>query len=263
MGKYKENRLFVPNNPNAPTLCPELAQEIGLNESILLLQLQFWMAIAENIREGRRWTFQSLTDIEKFFPFWSRRTIQRILCSLKKQGLILVKQFNRRSYDRTNWYALDEEGIARLRSVRLVSIEPQRPDRWRQNGAIEDDRTALFDDDSLASRGRQDAPTIPETSTETSTEISAEAAGSEKWAEVLRELRLQLTRATFDTWVKPTVGERMDGHWRVTCVNEYGRDWLANRLDSTIRRTLAFVLEEPVEHIEYVVKGKEDAASEG
>jgi hypothetical protein len=45
--QVRQERVFVLNDPNAPRLSPALAIEIGLNESILFLQLEFWIAISD------------------------------------------------------------------------------------------------------------------------------------------------------------------------------------------------------------------------
>lgn len=72
---------------------------------------------------------------------------------------------------------------------------------------------------------------------------------------MLAELKLQLTKATFDTWVKATTARKVDGHWEVTCANEYAKDRLEHRLAATIRRTLAVVLGEPVAELTFRVRG--------
>jgi chromosomal replication initiator protein len=60
------------------------------------------------------------------------------------------------------------------------------------------------------------------------------------WQAVLGELQLQMTRATFDTWLR---GSRViackDGALTVYVRHAYAVDWLQNRLLSVIRRTLA------------------------
>jgi hypothetical protein len=106
---------FEPNNSAAPRLWPDLAKEIGLNESILLLQLEYWIRISTtDEREGRRWTYQSTRDIQAFFPFWSVATIQRAIQSLVKKKLIHVGNFNKYKYDKTRWFAINEDVVKRL-----------------------------------------------------------------------------------------------------------------------------------------------------
>ncbi len=53
-------------------IMPSLAQEIGLNECIVLLQICFWIQITNHYRDGQYWTYQSVRDMqEKAFPYWS------------------------------------------------------------------------------------------------------------------------------------------------------------------------------------------------
>jgi len=52
------------------------------------------------------------------------------------------------------------------------------------------------------------------------------------------ELQLQMTKPTFDTWVKPARFACDDGVFAVTAPNVFTKDWLENRLAMTIRREL-------------------------
>lgn len=113
-------RLLIPNDPHPMRIERDLAQEIGLNESIVLLQLEYLITIGNNERDGRMWTYQSLQDLhEIYFPWWSVMTISRIVKSLEEKQLIIIGNYNKLGYDRTQWYALNDEGIARLSSVLL------------------------------------------------------------------------------------------------------------------------------------------------
>lgn len=145
-------RIFTLNEPNAPRLNPALACEIGLNESLLLLQLEFWISISNNERDGKQWTYQSTRDIKnKAFPFWSVMTINRGIKSLIKQGLIIsTTEYNQVRYDKTRWFSLVPENINKLSSIRI-------------DGYVT--RSSQFDTRS----GQNDTALIY---TETSTEIS-------------------------------------------------------------------------------------------
>jgi len=117
-----DSRIFVPNNPVSPRLCPELAAEIGLNESILLLQIEYWIVTNGQERDGRVWTYRSLADIRDTFPFWSRATVARIVQSLKEQGLIDLGNYNQHEYDRTYWYTISIDACRKLRSVQVAPL---------------------------------------------------------------------------------------------------------------------------------------------
>ena len=68
------------------------------------------------------------------------------------------------------------------------------------------------------------------------------------WQAALGELQLQLTKATFDTWLKDTVGLACeDGAFVVGVRNGYAKDWLENRLYTHIARTLASIVRRTVE----------------
>jgi len=59
------------------------------------------------------------------------------------------------------------------------------------------------------------------------------------WQATLGELKLQMTTATFDTWLAHTTGQRDGNTVTVTVRNAYAKDWLENRLHGTILRTVA------------------------
>jgi chromosomal replication initiator protein len=67
------------------------------------------------------------------------------------------------------------------------------------------------------------------------------------WTATLGELELQMTRATFNTWLKDArLLTNEDSEYVIGVRNDYARDWLDNRLKETINRTLSSILGEPV-----------------
>lgn len=58
------------------------------------------------------------------------------------------------------------------------------------------------------------------------------------WQLALGELQLEMTRATFETWVKPAILLSVNGTWKIGISNDYSKDWLDRRLRSTIERIL-------------------------
>lgn len=161
---FAANRVFTLNEPNAPRLNPALAAEIGLNESIVFLQLEFLIAICNHEYEGKRWTYQSVTDLERMFPFWSRATINRIIQSLETQGLICIGNFNKAKYDRTRWFAVNMEQAAKLKSLRVAvcdTCSTQADTDSTQNGK---------GSTQIETHSAQNGTTIPETTTNTTTE---------------------------------------------------------------------------------------------
>lgn len=90
---------------------PQLARLIGLNEAIVLQQIKYWTEKnsreGRNQRDGRFWTYNSYTEWQEQFPFWSLNTLKRTFKSLEKQTLIVSGVYNKDSRDRTKWYALN------------------------------------------------------------------------------------------------------------------------------------------------------------
>ncbi|MBI3244454.1 MAG: chromosomal replication initiator protein DnaA [Chloroflexi bacterium] len=82
------------------------------------------------------------------------------------------------------------------------------------------------------------------------------------WQATLGELQLQLTKSTFDTWLRDTsLLSHEDGTFIVGVENAYAKDWLDNRLMSTIKRTLTGIAGRAVE-IRFVVWNNEPAEAE-
>jgi chromosomal replication initiator protein len=77
------------------------------------------------------------------------------------------------------------------------------------------------------------------------------------WQTTLDELELQMTRATFNTWLK---GAQLlscnDNRYVVGVRNAYAKDWLENRLHDTILRTLTAVADTDLD-LRFVVFGDE------
>jgi chromosomal replication initiator protein len=66
---------------------------------------------------------------------------------------------------------------------------------------------------------------------------------SEVWQAALGELQLQMTRDTFNTWLKPTrVISYEDSALIIGVENGYVKEWLSNRLLSTIQRTVTSIV---------------------
>jgi hypothetical protein len=73
------------------------------------------------------------------------------------------------------------------------------------------------------------------------------------WQAALRELELQMTKATFDTWVRNTRAiSHKDGTFVIGVYDALARDWLENRLLTTVERTLVGIIGHPVD-VEFAV----------
>lgn len=118
----------------------ELASVIGLNEAIVLQQLNYWLhsKSAKQI-DGRLWIYNTYDNWRKDnFPFWSERTIRRAFDSCEKKGLILTGNFNKAGFDKTKWYSIDIKNLDELMDSACGQNDQtertKRPDGSGQDG---------------------------------------------------------------------------------------------------------------------------------
>lgn len=99
---------------------PSLAAHIGLNESMALQQLHYWILSnrekSDHWHEDRCWCYNTYVEWkENNFPFWSVDTIERAFVRLRnKWRLVIVGNFNRMKADRTLWYTIDYDAVESL-----------------------------------------------------------------------------------------------------------------------------------------------------
>lgn len=104
---------------------PRLATLIGLNEAIVLQQIQYWIRknMSDPTKEhthfidGRWWTYNQISEWEKQFPFWSYNTVKRTIAALEQTGILVSGHYNKDKFgrpdprNRTKWYTIDYEII--------------------------------------------------------------------------------------------------------------------------------------------------------
>lgn len=73
--------------------------------------------------------------------------------------------------------------------------------------------------------------------------MNAESA----WNATLGELQLQMTKATFNTWLSDArLLANENGEYVIGVRNDYAKDWLENRLRDTINRTISSIVGKPI-----------------
>lgn len=96
-----------------------LARELGLNEALILQQINYWIEInkksGNNYYEGRYWTYNSIRAWqENDFDYMSIDTVKRTFAKLEKLNYLLVGNFNKDPRDKTKWYTINEEKLKEL-----------------------------------------------------------------------------------------------------------------------------------------------------
>ncbi|MBM4764717.1 DnaD domain protein [Bacillus sp. B15-48] len=106
------SRLVVNEAPMM--LLPKLAAKIGLNESIFIQQLYYWLKESNHVHDGQRWVYNTYEGWHEQFPFWSISTIRRIIAKLEQEQLIISGNYNRLKLDKTKWYRINYEALAAI-----------------------------------------------------------------------------------------------------------------------------------------------------
>lgn len=109
---------------------PKLAEEIGLNEAIILQQIHYWLNSSKHNYDGKKWIYNSYPKWIEQFPFWSESTIKRTITSLEKQNLVHVGNYNKAGFDRTKWYSINYTTLNKLMTRPSGQNDPTMRSNW-------------------------------------------------------------------------------------------------------------------------------------
>jgi hypothetical protein len=154
-------RLLFDEHPLV--ILPELAVLIGLNEAVVLQQLHYWLQKSNHFHEGRRWVYNTYDQWQRQFPFWSTVTVRRTLMALRKPytpknpqdrkvergPLVVTGCFNRASFDRTMWWAIDYIELSVMEGMTRRSAQNDQMEEVRMIGPIPETSTERDDGDGL------------------------------------------------------------------------------------------------------------------
>ena len=128
-------KLLIDESPLQ--VLPSLAVTIGLTEAIVLQQVHYWLGRSDHVHDGRRWIYRTQQGWKREIPWWSVATIKRALATLQERGLLIKGNYNDRGFDRTSWWTIDYEVMARLEAATLhqragqaAPMERRRMHRW-------------------------------------------------------------------------------------------------------------------------------------
>ena len=87
----------------------------GAPEAVVLKEIAYWCSKnrenGHEEQEGRYWMYKSLAQWKEDFPEY-RGNIGNILSRLEKGGWVVTGVYNKKSFDRTKWYALSDSSIS-------------------------------------------------------------------------------------------------------------------------------------------------------
>ncbi|KFZ42226.1 DnaD domain protein [Anoxybacillus flavithermus] len=103
---------------------PSVAVKLGLNESIFLQQLHYWLGKSTHTYDGYTWVYNTYEGWRKQFPFWSESTIRRTIVRLEKKRIVVSRY--RSKLDKTKWYRIDYDVLAQVLDTNVVHDESSR-----------------------------------------------------------------------------------------------------------------------------------------
>jgi hypothetical protein len=94
------------------------ATAIGHEKAILLKELYYWCQQnfnnQRNFHHGLYWTYNTAKAFTLKFPYFSERSIGRWLQQLEQDGYLGSACLNKKGYDRTKWYCVNEEAYVSI-----------------------------------------------------------------------------------------------------------------------------------------------------
>lgn len=114
----------------------DLATVIGLNEAIVLQQMNYWLhSKSAKFIDDRYWVYNTYEQWQKDnFPFWSLNTVKRTFTKLRKENLVLAANYNKAGFDKTKWYSINQEELDRRMSLASTQNESTRDSKWDHGG---------------------------------------------------------------------------------------------------------------------------------
>ena len=95
------------------SFCVEHAEAYGIECAILINHFQFWIgqnrAMGRNNYDGRTWMYQTQKEIASIYPYWSEDVVYKIIKKLVDLNILIKGNYNKTPFDRTIWYAFQNE----------------------------------------------------------------------------------------------------------------------------------------------------------
>lgn len=140
----------------------ELAKKYGIEEAILIHHFQYWIAhnknLNRNFKEGRTWSFQTIKEIQAWFPYMSPKSVLWTLNRLVELKILLKKNFNKNPIDKTSWYAFVDEDLFMGENSKNVYERQKRQSSDKNGKAIPDPITSdSKKEDPLLQRWEEDS----------------------------------------------------------------------------------------------------------
>lgn len=130
------SNLFIMND-RPLMVSKELAKSLGVDQSMLVQQLHYWVEKNKkndkNYFNNKYWLYSTVKEMrDRDFPFWSEKTLRRYLNALSDKGIIIRRHFSDNASDSTYFYTIDYDVLASVCNVVFENI-PENTTEKSQN----------------------------------------------------------------------------------------------------------------------------------
>ena len=122
----------------------EDASNYGVDCAVMIKNIDFWIsknqANNKHLYNGKFWTYNSNKAFLTLFPFWTENRVRYIIKKLSDLNVIEIGNFNKNSFDRTNWYTFSDEYLKEKEVSKRngsMSKKPQMEAKKYTNGIVE------------------------------------------------------------------------------------------------------------------------------
>src|SRR6267154_2688285 len=135
-----------------PIVVPvELLTLLGFEKAFLFQHIHFWMhknaANGQNYHDGRYWTYNSIPELHRRYPFLKEHQIKHALLKLQEMGLTIEGDYSKNRFKRKTYRTIDmdkyEEFVndnqERLFSIRqncLIDENDENSDSQEEGGSV-------------------------------------------------------------------------------------------------------------------------------
>ena len=102
-----------------------VAKEHGEKAAVLLQYLAHHVSKSKHQDAGRKWFCKTLDELAAVFPYLKRNTIHATLQKLAQgNGPLLIGEYNKKGYDRTNWFAFRDDAFRKQAQSSKPAVLP-------------------------------------------------------------------------------------------------------------------------------------------
>ena len=230
--------------------------ESGLNRQ----QKSIALAYADHAEDDGTGIYPSLNRME-YNTSYTRRSVQTITKELVDLGVLV---FVGQGYKSVNEYRMDESKLPKRMTFQEFVESKENAGGAKIAPVQKKTKGVQKKTQGVQKTVRRDAEIAPDPSNQrkdviykykdsvfsfssSETDLGLLAGDtnmslSTAWKATMGEIELKMEKATFNTWLKNAdLVAVVDNEFYVRCNNDYGADWLNNRLKDTVVRTLSAI----------------------